>query len=169
VRVYVVRHGDAGDSIPDDPKADAARPLTPGGQEMVKALAVHLLERGTEPTEIWASGYARARQTAKILAAAYPKAKMRIDPGLDEGKSIRGVVRRISADEKKKRIMVVSHHSSIHHGLQSLNFQEGESTDDLMPFAMSELRELNVDRDTGFWEEEHRWLPSDAGLEDIYQ
>ncbi len=88
VRVYLVRHGKA---ERDAAGGDAARQLTPEGRARFFALAGSLAER-IEISRIVTSPFARARQTADILAAA-TGAPVAESPGLAPGcSSARGLL-----------------------------------------------------------------------------
>src|SRR6266540_6373473 len=67
MKLYVLRHGEAGE--PDDPKCknDADRPLTPKGIQRTKLLA-HTLRQMEIPFDvIFCSPLVRARETAEIV------------------------------------------------------------------------------------------------------
>lgn len=167
MRFFIVRHAEAGDTM-EDPAEDEKRPLTPEGRAQATALGKHMKDKGYEPTEIYASPFTRARQTAQLVRESFPKAKIKVEPSIAEGNSIRGLVKKLAGDDKKKRIAIVSHHDAIHHGLQALNFEDNDGS--LDPFAKGEMRELDVDRDTGTWKEKNRCPPSDLGdYEDGYE
>lgn len=62
MRVYLVRHGEAGAA-----PSDSARILTPEGRTEVAAIAEFLRKNGAEASAIWHSTKVRARETAQIL------------------------------------------------------------------------------------------------------
>jgi phosphohistidine phosphatase len=64
---YLVRHGDAVSAA-----KNAKRPLSRIGREQVQRTAREMLERGSEVALIYHSGILRAKQTAEILAKAFP-------------------------------------------------------------------------------------------------
>ena len=64
MRLYLVRHGEAGTA-----PTDAERPLTAAGRAAVERLAGWATQHGVTVDEIRHSGLVRARQTAEILAA----------------------------------------------------------------------------------------------------
>ena len=64
---YLVRHGDAVAAV-----ENAERPLSRTGREQVQRAARRMLERGSEVSRIYHSGILRAKQTAEILAQAFP-------------------------------------------------------------------------------------------------
>ena len=64
---YLVRHGDAVAAV-----ENAERPLSRIGREQVQRAAREMLERGSEVSRIYHSGILRAKQTAEILAKAFP-------------------------------------------------------------------------------------------------
>lgn len=63
--IYLIRHAEALDAANDD-----IRPLSPYGQEQVRALAGFLRGKSEfAPTALWHSPLVRARETATLLAA----------------------------------------------------------------------------------------------------
>jgi phosphohistidine phosphatase SixA len=64
VRVYLVRHGEAGAAA-----TDHARRLTPAGRAHVARLAERAAAAGVRVEEIRHSGLVRAKETADVLAA----------------------------------------------------------------------------------------------------
>jgi phosphohistidine phosphatase len=69
IRVYLLRHGPAGlRSAWKGP--DAERPLTKNGRRKMKGIAAALAGEGMEPDLILTSPYARAEQTATLVAKA---------------------------------------------------------------------------------------------------
>lgn len=82
IRVYLVRHAKAEESAPG---GDAARRLTPGGRRRFEALAEAVAGR-LELRRIVTSPYARAAETAGILAAA-TGAPVEEEPALAPGRS----------------------------------------------------------------------------------
>jgi phosphohistidine phosphatase len=65
IRIYLVRHGAA---EPNHPLGDSARRLTPDGRSAFRAKA-EAVAPGLSLSLILASPYARARETAELLAA----------------------------------------------------------------------------------------------------
>ena len=61
----IVRHGEAVERHAD---GDAARPLTPRGVAAARRLALALRRELWQPDRLFASPYARAQQTAQLLA-----------------------------------------------------------------------------------------------------
>jgi phosphohistidine phosphatase SixA len=165
VRLFVVRHGEAGTALEDERLgADLKRPLDPDGRAHVEALGQWMKDNDSVPTVIYHSPAARTRQTAQILGKI-TGAKLKADDTLQWGNSIRGVVKKVAADPKKKRVCIVSHHDCIRTGLRALNYVNGGRVD---PIAKAEMRELKIDRDAAagktqdpVWEETNRVLPSD--------
>lgn len=174
MKLSIIRHGDAGDSIEDDPQADMLRPLTELGSQQVAAMAKKLIEEDRVPTVIFSSPATRAMQTAKQLRKAFVDAgyavpQVRAEDGLGpsahRGHALQSVVQKIASDESLKRVMVVSHHDSINKGLAALN---GAQPLDIPIFAKAEARGYKVDRDSGEWKEDWQILPSQAGVDDQY-
>src|SRR5208282_3075694 len=104
MRIWTVRHGEAGTPIEDDRLGeDLKRPLDPDGRVMIQNLAKWMKDNDVVPTVIYFSPATRTRQTAQILAKS-SGAKLIEDPTMQWGNSIRGAVRRVAGDPKKKRI-----------------------------------------------------------------
>jgi phosphohistidine phosphatase len=162
VRVFVVRHGEAGTPTEDDKfGADLKRPLSPEGRAQVTALAKWMKDNDSVPSILYYSPATRTRQTAKILGDQLG-VKTVSDDTIAYGKSIRGLVKKVAADKTAKRVGIVSHHDCIRTGLRILNFVDGGRVD---PIAKAELRELDVDRNDGSWTEKNRVLPSELDPE----
>jgi phosphohistidine phosphatase len=158
VRVFVIRHGEAGTPIEDDKfGADLKRPLSPEGRDQVAALAKWMKANDAVPTVLYHSPATRTRQTAQILGEALG-VKAVADDTVAYGKSLRGLVKKVVADDKAKRVAIVSHHDVIRTGMRALNFVDGGRVD---PIAKAEFRELKINRDNGSWTEKQRVLPSD--------
>jgi phosphohistidine phosphatase len=79
--VYLVRHAKA---EKDAPAGDAARRLTPEGKAAFEAL-LESLRRRLRPTRVVTSPYARALETARLLAHA-TGATLEEDPDLASGR-----------------------------------------------------------------------------------
>lgn len=104
MHVYLIRHAHAVDA-----DEDMERPLSPRGQEQVKALA-DFLDRSSlfEPGEIWHSTLARARQTAALLAERLQlECPLRLMPDLEPEADPRAAARRIKASNQS--LAVVGH------------------------------------------------------------
>jgi len=113
MRVYFMRHGDAGDKKLWQ-GADADRPLSPLGVERTTAAAKHFEHTGFRPTKILTSPLARARQTAEIVAGVLDvrdlvETDQRLDPSFDM-RAFRQVLKE-NADEE--RLLLVGHDPSL--------------------------------------------------------
>lgn len=91
MRIYLVRHSDAVDSVPSMP--DAARYLTARGRVSFREMARRFRVAGALPTRILTSPSVRAVQTAEILSETlgYDGAVVvdpRLSPGFDTAKLI---------------------------------------------------------------------------------
>lgn len=171
MKIFLVRHGDAGSKIEDDRELDEQRSLTEEGENEIRATARWCQENDEVPNAIFSGPSLRVRQSAKILAEAFGLPTPKVEDGLG-GTSGRGgfgamgsIVRKFAADKDKSRVMMVTHHDTITKGLAQLN---GLEVEELETFAKGELRIYKVDRPTGVWEEKERVLPSSLGLEDLY-
>jgi phosphohistidine phosphatase SixA len=164
VKLYVVRHAlpDYGDD-PENPPPDPG--LAGDGREMAAALAQWMLDKDEVPNSILVSPKLRTQETAEILRDAFGLPDVETKGSIDSDMSIRKMVLKIAADKSRTRVMIVSHHETIEHGMRVLNLEPWIHLDML---AMSELRILRVKRSTGEWKEHRRVMPSDLGLKDFY-
>jgi phosphohistidine phosphatase len=108
MRLYLIRHGDAGDTM--SWKADdAERPLTEKGAERFADLARSLVAGGLKVDAVVTSPLLRARQTAELLAAAAGVAvveeDLRVGPGFD-AEALRAI---LGEHAKVDRIAFVGH------------------------------------------------------------
>lgn len=170
MRIYVVRHGYAGNYIGQKVEKrpeDLKRKLQPDGIEAVSLLADWLVSNDEAPTVIFASPVTRADQTAQILAKGIfgDAKKYTSDQNLEIGKPIEMVIAALLRDPSMSRPLIVSHSDTIPPALRRMN---GLDSDDVDPIAMSELRILKVGRSSGQWKEKKRVLPSDLGSTDYY-
>jgi phosphohistidine phosphatase len=65
VRVYLVRHAEAGPGEPDE-----VRQLTPAGREQARELGMRLAAEGVRPDVVLTSPLLRARETGELVARA---------------------------------------------------------------------------------------------------
>lgn len=70
MRIHLLRHGDAADLAPNGPHTDEERPLTKAGIEKLERACEAYAELIGEPDRIVSSPLLRARESARILAAA---------------------------------------------------------------------------------------------------
>ncbi len=102
--VYLIRHAHAVDG-----EQDAERPLSPRGEQQVRALAQRLRPTDAfQPLQFWHSSLRRARQTAELLSTAlHSPAPLALMPDLEPEADPRAVARRIKATSYS--IAVVGH------------------------------------------------------------
>lgn len=104
----IMRHGlAAGRSIGQD---DSKRPLTPEGRERMEKIADGLLKTGFTPTWVLSSPYARALETARIVAGAVSPAPT-LDPceALEPGATFEALITFLSRRSEHKQVLVVGH------------------------------------------------------------
>ena len=167
MKLFVLRHGlpDYGDAGRTGPDADPDPPLSDKGREHVTNLAQWMLDTETAPNLIWTSPKLRCAETAEIVRDAFGLPAVDIKGSMDSDRSIRKMVLKACGDKSVTRLLIVSHHESIEHGMRVLNLEPWIHLDML---AMAEFRWLKVDRKDGTWEEHLRMLPSDLGGVDVY-
>lgn len=165
MKIFVVRH-----SVPEDGgdyEEDPDPPLSKQGREIAKALGKWMVEAEVLPNFIWVSPKLRTQETAEIIrdAIGLPEEAVEVKGSMDADMSIRKMVLKAAGDKSVTRLMIVSHHESIEHGLRVLNRDPWVHLDVM---AMGELRQLEVAREDGSWDEHLRLLPSDLGGKDHY-
>jgi phosphohistidine phosphatase SixA len=174
VKLYLLRHGYAGDYIGKDQGAqflhnpeDLARRLMPDGVDAANAIAGWMQSKDELPTVIYHSPVKRAAQTAKIIGKTLGVPTVE-EQNLEISKPLEMVVKRLAADKAQKRVALVAHTDNIVPGLRALNWLSGAEKFAVDPIAMAELRILDIDRDSFTWDERLRVLPSDLGCVDYY-
>jgi phosphohistidine phosphatase len=104
-----VRHAVAeerGAAWPDD----ALRPLTDDGAKRWRRQAAGLAAVDARPDLILTSPFARARQTADLLAAAFAKKPKVVElPALQPGATPRDVLRALEPDPRRASLALVGH------------------------------------------------------------
>jgi phosphohistidine phosphatase len=107
--LYLVRHAIAeprGDAWPDDAK----RPLTEDGIKRWRRQAAGLVALDARPDLILTSPFARARQTADYLAAAWPKPPKVVElAALQVGARPRDVLKVLEPSGKHASLALVGH------------------------------------------------------------
>jgi phosphohistidine phosphatase len=109
LHLYLVRHAIAearGPAWPDD----ALRPLTADGIRRWRRQAAGLAALEARPDVILTSPFARARQTADLLAAAFAKKPKVVElPALQPGVKARDVLRALEGEAARASIALVGH------------------------------------------------------------
>jgi phosphohistidine phosphatase len=107
--LYLVRHAVAEERGPDWPD-DALRPLTDDGAKKWRRQAAGLVAIDARPDLILTSPFTRARQTADLLAAAWPKAPKVVElPALQPGVKPRDVLKAIEPPGRHASLALVGH------------------------------------------------------------
>jgi phosphohistidine phosphatase SixA len=168
MKLYLMRHGYAGPGSPD-PKRERERPLLPEGQRMARAIAKAMADAGELPNYIFASPFARAIQTADIVAKTWNDLglagdnpyQVNVIDDLAPQRPLEPQVLDIIGFQDIKRVMLVGHKDNTTPMMQS--FGGDAKWKDLV---MAEVRRVRMDRKTGAWK--LRWClrPSDLGLKD---
>jgi phosphohistidine phosphatase len=109
LHLYLVRHAIAEERGPAWPD-DSLRPLTAEGVKRWRRQASGLVAIDARPDVILTSPYTRARQTADLLAAAFPKKPKVMElPALQPGVKPRDVLRALEADGRVASLALVGH------------------------------------------------------------
>ncbi len=189
MKLYVMRHGYAGESL-SDPKAERQRPLKPEGREMVKAVANWMLANDEVPTIIFASPFERAKQTADIVGAIFGIGVDIVDD-MAPNRPLDNRLLEFIGHGDLRRLMIVGHVDNttptfnrfggkfrksvrdsgddklIENSQPPASMADnGDYFGDWPPLVMAEARRLRIDRKTGEWNVRCRVRPSDLGLTD---
>src|ERR1044071_4815068 len=108
MKLYILRHGDAGE--PGDPRyKENERPLTPKGIQRTKQLAHALREMEVTFDAIWTSPLTRARETADLVARGLKLAeKLKTTEHLAPAGDIKCLVDEVNA-ARPGSILLVGH------------------------------------------------------------
>ena len=107
--LYLVRHAVAEERGADWPD-DSQRPLTAEGSKRWRREAHGLVALGARPDLILTSPFTRARQTADLLAAAFPKKPKVVElPALQPGMKPRDVLRALQPEGRIASLALVGH------------------------------------------------------------
>ena len=107
MELYFVRHGVSAERPPDG-SDDSERPLTEAGIERMRASAKALRRLDVVPDMLFTSPYARARQTAEIIASELRRELWVVDP-LAPGCNLLALRTLLAPYPNAQRMMVVGH------------------------------------------------------------
>jgi phosphohistidine phosphatase SixA len=159
MKVWVMRHGPAGDTD-EDPVKERERGLLPEGKKLVTAIAREMLDQGEEPRTIISSDYARTIETAdtvgKMLGVTVDTSN-----NLEPHMPLSHLLGILADEDEQTRIMIVSHSDNIDPWIEKI-------TGDEDPYAKGEIRRFRLDRSDGSAKERWRLCPSDVGFKDEY-
>lgn len=115
MKLYVLRHGDAGERDPSNYTSDAARPLTSKGIKRTRQLANALRQMEITFDTILTSPLIRAHQTAEIVARSLGLEKqLRQVSQLAPNQSLADAVTAIqNAAAKAEAVLIVGHEPSL--------------------------------------------------------
>jgi phosphohistidine phosphatase len=105
--IYILRHGIAVERGTAGYKKDSDRPLTKEGVEKMEQIAEAMLALGLHVDLILSSPYARAEQTARIVARALDEEVTFTNHLMSDGNSLE-LVAEIN-DEKPQSVLLVGH------------------------------------------------------------
>lgn len=108
MRVYLVRHAESVDRIPEMP--DSARHLTARGRVSFREMARLFREAGAHPARIVTSPFVRAVQTAEILAETlHYDGEVAVAPQLSPGFDMEGMMAVLDGFPGEPEIVFVGH------------------------------------------------------------
>lgn len=132
--LYVLRHGQAAPETGD--ATDHRRKLTPRGQLEVRRAAASQLERGKLPSLVLASSAARARETAQLCLASWPRsAELRVLNELYLAEPSSYLAALAAEGQGHEAVMVVGHNP----GLEALVLTLTERSEHLPTAALVEI------------------------------
>jgi phosphohistidine phosphatase len=107
MEIYILRHGIAVDRGTPGYKKDSDRPLTKEGEQKMHQIAEAMLGMGLKFDVILSSPYARAAQTAQIVAKELDEEVTFTEGMIPEGNALE-LIAEIN-DEKPQRLLLVGH------------------------------------------------------------
>ena len=154
-KLYIVRHGLAGEH--GDPRYpdDRARPLTEEGRNRFAAVAKHLAETGVAPQIVATSPLVRCRQTAEILVDyVHGKPKLVELPALEPGSKLDALIQWTN-DQSPDEVAWVGHAPDVSDLAAALL---GDRGDALIRFAKGAIACIAFDGEISGGAGELQWL-----------
>ena len=110
MKIYLMRHGIAREPNGPSLKADNQRPLTPKGREKIGKIAHALKMLGIKPDLILSSPYARAKETATLLAQEFDcKKNLKFSDLLVPEGNAEEIISAIVENYKAEELLIVGH------------------------------------------------------------
>lgn len=142
MKIYLVRHGIASETIGGNIRRDAERPLTDEGRLETEAVARGLKNIGVKPDCLLASPLLRARQTAEIIAEVFGiKDKLSVANELSPGVSPEALYKVINELRRVEEVFLVGHHPDVSVIAQALLWS-GPDLD--IPFEKAGVARIDV-------------------------
>lgn len=107
--LYFLRHGVAHDRDEWRGDSDELRPLTEAGRAAMRHQAVILARLGLKLSAIFSSPLVRARQTADLVAEAFPNVSLIEDPLLKPGFNSEALAKLLKTHRPQGAILLVGH------------------------------------------------------------
>ncbi len=104
-----MRHGHALSAREAGVPSDPERPLSPLGEQEALQTSRHLSASGFVPDLIISSPFLRAKRTATIAAGVFPRASIRTDAALSDGRlqAVTDLILQLAAGES--RVLLIGH------------------------------------------------------------
>lgn len=159
MKLWVMRHGHAGDASPD-PLLERGRGLSAEGRQTVGVMAKELASRKKQPSIIVCSPFQRTVETAQIVGKVLG-VNVQQHPQLQPQFPVSRLLRQMmKADERVfYRVLLIAHVDNLVPFLAYFSPQRA-GVDSI---AMAEIRRLNFDRSSFAWNEVDRILPVQLG------
>jgi phosphohistidine phosphatase len=142
MKIYLVRHGIASETLSGSIRRDAERPLTDEGRAQTELVARGLKNIGVKPDCVLASPLVRARQTAEIIAEVFGiKDKLSVANELTPGISVEAIYKVINELRRVEEVFLVGHHPDVSQIAQALLWS-GPDLD--IPFEKAGVARIDV-------------------------
>src|SRR5438105_8143109 len=130
MRVFIMRHGPAGQHGDPQYPDDSQRPLTRGGCKKTRACARGMQALGIEPARILTSPYVRARQTAELVADELDldDDALRNTDALVPGRGAEAVFEELRKEAADGTVVLVGHEPDLSKLISQLLTGDGETT-----------------------------------------
>ncbi len=106
MKLFLLRHGEAEDDAPGGKDAD--RRLTENGRRATRSVA-SALTGVAKVSRILASPLLRARETAEIVAKAFPRAPLAITKALSPSATVEEILVELESPGEEEGILLVGH------------------------------------------------------------
>ena len=142
MKIYLVRHGIASETLGGNIRRDAERPLTEEGRVQTENVARGLQTIGVKPDYMLCSPLVRARQTAEIIAEVFGvKDKLTVANELSPGVSPDAIYKVINELRRVEELFLVGHHPDVSVIAQALLWS-GPDLD--IPFEKAGVARIDV-------------------------
>ena len=112
MKLLILRHGEAVEAAEVGGR-DQARTLTRRGRRVIGQVAAALRAWELRPATIWSSRWARAWETAGIVAKALGDLEIQAQPALEAPRDVESMLKCLDAASKLPSLLLVGHNPSL--------------------------------------------------------